>query len=91
MFLTEKSLMISTELNFGQWLTLRKKALKLTQAKIAKALRVDRVTISNWENNVSIPSLNPSQTRTLCSILDVELEELASAFEGKFKISDRRS
>ncbi|VEP18931.1 conserved hypothetical protein [Hyella patelloides LEGE 07179] len=77
---------MGTCLSFAQWLLWKRKSRKLSQGKIALALEVDRSTISNWENEVSIPKLDPLQTFTLCEMLDVELSELAKAFKGEFEV-----
>ncbi len=74
------------KLPFSQWFKLRRNMANLTQAQIGKALGVQPTTISNWEKGVSIPSLNPDQTNILCSLLKVELNELAKAFRGEFEI-----
>lgn len=74
------------KLPFPQWFKLRRSMANLTQAQIAKALGVKPTTISNWEKGVSIPSLNPDQTNILCSLLKVELDELAKGFRGEFEI-----
>jgi DNA-binding XRE family transcriptional regulator len=60
----------------------------LTQAQMAKDLGVKPQAVSNWENGVSIPRLNPDQTLKLCRLLKVNLEELARGFRGEVGIDD---
>ena len=55
----------------------------LSQSQVAKAIDVKPQTISNWETGFSTPSLDPEQTKKLCSALGVTLDELATAFRGE--------
>ena len=45
-----------------------------TQSQIAQKLNRDIMTISNWENGKTQPSL--SQIATLCQLYNVEFDEL---------------
>ena len=78
----------SMKLSFAQWLKLRRDIANLSQAEIAKALGVKPQTISNWENGVSQPSLNPEQTFKLCSLLKISLEDLVKGFRGEISVED---
>ena len=72
-----------TNISFAKWFKLRRILVDATQSEIAKELGVRSQTISNWENGISTPSLNPEQTLKLCSILRVSLEDLVKGFLGK--------
>ncbi len=72
-----------TNISFAKWFKLRRILVDATQSEIAKELGVRPQTISNWENGISSPSLNPEQTLKLCSILKVSLEDLVKGFLGK--------
>ena len=76
------------KLSFPQWFRLRRDMADLTQAQMAKDLGVKPQAVSNWENGVSIPRLNPDQTLKLCRLLKVNLEELARGFRGEVGIDD---
>lgn len=78
----------SMKLSFPQWFRLRRDMADLTQAQIAKQLGVKPQAVSNWENGVSIPRLNPEQTLKLCILLKVTLEELVRGFRGEVSIDD---
>lgn len=61
---------------------LRKRA-GLTQQQVADALGVSRVTVSNWEMGrygKEPVKLSVRQTKTLCALLGVTLEELPDDF-----------
>ena len=68
------------KLTFPDWLKVRRSMANVTQKNIAEALGITRQTVSNWEMGTTLPTLNPEQTRKLCLILNVTLEELAQAF-----------
>ncbi len=76
------------KLSFAQWFKLRRNLVDVTQAQIAKALDVRPQTVSNWEKGVSQPSLNPEQTLKLCSILKINLEDLAKGFRGEVSVEE---
>lgn len=76
------------KLSFSQWFRLRRDMADVTQAQIAEELGVRPQTVSNWENGVSIPGLNPEQTMKLCSMLKITLEELVRGFRGEVSIDD---
>lgn len=75
------------KLSFARWLKLQRDIAGVTQAQIAAALDVRPQTVSNWEKGISIPSLNPEQTRQLCQVLQVDLEVLAKGFRGEVTVS----
>lgn len=76
------------QLNFAQWLKLRRVLVELTQAQIATELGIRPQTVSNWEKGLAVPSLNPEQTLKLCRLLKVTLEDLVRGFRGEFSIND---
>ena len=76
------------KLSFPQWFKLRRNMFQLTQAQIAKELGVKPTAVSNWEQGVSKPALDPNQTEILCSLLRVELSELAKGFRGEYQIDE---
>jgi len=75
------------KLSFARWLKLQRDIAGVTQAQIATALEIRPQTVSNWEKGISVPSLNPEQTRKLCLILKIELEDLAKGFRGEVTIN----
>lgn len=74
-------------LSFAQWFKLRRDIMGLTQTQIAKAVGVRPQTVSNWEKEVSIPSLNPEQTLILCSLLEISLKDLVQGFKGEMVLT----
>ena len=54
-----------------------RKRLGLTQKQVADAVGVTDQTVSNWEAGRHIPKLYPIQTKALCDLLDLTLDELA--------------
>lgn len=70
------------KLTFSEWLRITRDRAGITQARLASELSVKPQTISNWENGVSTPSLDPDQTLKLCRLLNVSLEELAAAYKS---------
>lgn len=75
---------LPVKLKFSEWLKITRDRASITQARLASELDVKPQTISNWENGVSTPSLDPEQTHKLCLLLNVTLEDLAKAYrEGK--------
>lgn len=64
------------DITFGQWLTLRRRELKLNQVELGEALGVSRTTISNWETEVSQPSLTLPQVKALCEALQCSLLDI---------------
>lgn len=80
------SVLAVKNLSFGQWFRIVRSEVDLPQARISKALGVTVQTVSNWENDKSVPNLTPEQTRILCDLLDVDLDTLARAFRGDIEI-----
>lgn len=76
------------QLKFGEWFSLRRHQKRLSQGAIAKILKIKPQTISNWENDKTIPNLNPDQFFKLCGLLEVTTEEIARAFRGELEIND---
>ena len=60
----------------GNFIATKRKAKKLTQAKLADKLFVSEKTISKWENGKGLPDTN--LLPKLCEVLDVSLNELLS-------------
>ena len=60
----------------GEFISLERKAKKLTQAKLAEKLFVSEKTISKWENGNGVP--DTSILQKLCEIFGVSLNELLS-------------
>ncbi len=56
----------------GEAVRVRRKALKLTQAAVASAHGMSRVTLSNFENG-KLPELGVRKLMAICSTLGLEL------------------
>ena len=52
----------------------------ITQSEVADALGVDRNTVSRWELGTSQPKLAPWQTKKLCKLLRISIDELPDSF-----------
>lgn len=63
----------------GNFIALKRKENKLTQAKLAEKIFISEKTISKWENGKGIPDAN--SLINLCEILGVSLNELLSGEE----------
>ncbi len=62
--------------SLGEKLKQRRRSLKLTQRRVAEELGVTIITVQNWEAGRHIPKLYLPQTKALCDLLNVTLEEL---------------
>lgn len=62
------------------WLVSMRKALGLTQEDVANALGVTSRTIINWENGHHEPKLTIRQTKALCRLLKVSIEQIPDTF-----------
>jgi DNA-binding XRE family transcriptional regulator len=62
------------------WLVNMRKALGLTQEDVATALGVTPRTIINWENGHHEPKLTIKQTKALCRLLNVSIEQIPDSF-----------
>jgi DNA-binding XRE family transcriptional regulator len=62
------------------WLVAMRKDLNLTQEHVAKALGVTTRTVINWENGHHEPKLTIKQTKALCKLLNVTLDDLPDNF-----------
>jgi putative transcriptional regulator len=49
---------------------------KITQRRMADVLGVTITTVQNWESGRYIPRLTPNQTKTLCDLLNITLDDL---------------
>lgn len=63
--------------SLGEKLKRYREAKKLTQRQISIALDVTTITVQNWEHNRHVPKLTFSQTKKLCELLGVTLDDLA--------------
>jgi DNA-binding XRE family transcriptional regulator len=59
---------------------LRKIRGNISQEEVANALGVKRNTVSRWEIGLSTPKLEPWQTKKLCKLLSISIEELPDNF-----------
>ncbi|NHC36878.1 helix-turn-helix transcriptional regulator [Scytonema millei VB511283] len=53
---------------------------QITQKELADVLGVTEDTISNWERGKVVPKLTIPQTKALCNLLEVNLEQLPDNF-----------
>ncbi len=60
----------------GEKLKQRRELLKLTQQQVADELGVTVTTVKTWEAGRHIPKLYLPQTKALCDLLKLTLEEL---------------
>lgn len=64
------------ELNFSQWLMIKRKQAKISQDTLASLVGVSRQTVSNWETGAFSPSLSIKQVRALCNALNCKFEDI---------------
>jgi putative transcriptional regulator len=62
--------------SFGQKLKRYREAANFTQRKLAAELGVTITTVQNWEADKYLLRLTPNQTKRLCGLLQVSLEDL---------------
>jgi len=62
--------------NNSSWLLNMRKKLGLRQEDVAKALHVTTRSIMNWESGKHEPKLSIKQTKALCKLLGVTLDEI---------------
>ena len=60
-----------------------RQSLNLTQKDIAQALGVTEQTVRNWEQGKAVPRLTITQTKTLCSLLQMTIEQIPDSFGPK--------
>jgi len=60
----------------GEKLKQRRESLNLTQQLVADELGVTVTTVKNWEAGRHIPKLYLPQTKALCELLKLTLEDL---------------
>jgi putative transcriptional regulator len=60
----------------GEKLKQRRESLNLTQQQVADELGVTVTTVKNWEAGRHIPKLYLPQTKALCDLLKLSLDEL---------------
>ncbi len=53
---------------------------RITQKELANELGVTETTVRNWEAGRSEPSLTIPQTKKLCKVLGITLDELPDSF-----------
>ena len=59
---------------------LRKQRGNITQQEIAEVLGVTETTVWRWEKGISEPKLSPWQTKKLCNLLGIGIDELPDDF-----------
>lgn len=59
---------------------LRRLRGNISQAEIADALGVERNTVTRWETGTSKPKLEPWQTKKLCKLLGISIDDLPDSF-----------
>ncbi len=70
----------------GKYISNKRKELKLTQEQLAEKLGVTDRSVSRWENGKSMPDL--SILKSLCEVLNINLEELFSGEDKKIGNSE---
>lgn len=60
----------------GERLKKYRESVGLTQRQVAIALDVTVTTVQNWESGRHVPRLTLNQTKILCDLLKVSLEDL---------------
>lgn len=60
----------------AQKLKQRRQSLSLTQQQVADVLGVTVTTVKNWEAGRHIPKLYLEQTKVLCDLLKLSLDDL---------------
>lgn len=66
-------------MNFNQL----RKSLNLTQVEVAEKMNINQTTISKWEKNKAIPSLETM--KKLAETLQVDVNEILNCFIEKTK------
>lgn len=61
----------------------RLKERQLTQQKLAVGMGKSLQTVQSWATGRHVPKLTPIEMKTLCSLLDCSLDELAEMFPLK--------
>lgn len=79
--------MTNNVLSFGDWFVMRRKHLNYEQQDLADRIGVHRQVISNLENNSRQPKFTFLQTKELMEVLQVDLETLINASEGKITMN----
>ena len=72
------------QLSFSQWFLIKRRSQDLSQDEIAKTLGVSKQTISNWEREVTIPTLTIPQIKKLCQLLDCGLDDFPNPQDSWF-------
>jgi DNA-binding XRE family transcriptional regulator len=70
------SLLLPSCTSVGEKLKQRRQSLNLTQQQVADKLGVTVTTVKNWEAARHIPKLYLEQTKALCDLLKLSLDEL---------------
>ncbi|NEP50422.1 MAG: helix-turn-helix transcriptional regulator [Moorea sp. SIO3C2] len=63
-------------MSLGKKLRQRRESKGLTRIQVARACDVVESTVINWEADRHKPKLYPAQTKALCDILDLKVEDL---------------
>ena len=74
--------------NKSSWLLDMRKKLGLRQEDVAKALNVTTRSIMNWESGKHEPKLSIRQTKALCKLLGVSLDEIPDDYWLHSKTDD---
>ncbi len=62
--------------SLGEKIKRYREANKITQRRMAIELDVTITTVQNWESGKHIPKLTLNQTKALCNLLNVTLDDL---------------
>ncbi len=75
------------KVHIGNYITKKRKTIKLTQEQLAEKLGISSKTISKWENGKTLPDY--SLVEELCKILKITSSELFNGEDNK-KNSDKQ-
>ena len=70
-------------MNIGEKLIKLRKEKNISQEKLSEMIGVTRQTVSNWESNITSPDLK--QTKKICEIFNISLDELTGNKKRLFK------
>lgn len=68
-------------MNLGEFITLRRKHMRLTQEQLAEKIHVSKSAIAKWETNGGIPERD--NLKKLAEIIQVSVEDLYRIIESK--------
>lgn len=64
-------------------LAMLRRLRRVTQRELAEAVGVSETTVRNWEAGRAEPNLTIRQTKNLCKVLGIPLEEMPDSFALK--------